>query len=286
MAELDKPQCPLCGNKILEKRCALNEYLIYFCSSCYLAFTYPMPTEKQLFDYYNNSYFSSENFLPGTNLRIGYRDYISKKNTHVANAKHIMKKLNRFWPEKPGKLLEIGCAAGFFLDYFRSLGWEVQGLDLSKDAVNYAKESLRLNASNGDLISSKLPSNNFDACLSVGTIDHMSDPLAAFAKISCVLKSGGLFLMTIGDISGPVPLHYRPPEHLFYFSRKSVKLALEKYGFEVKHLSVYWLKFSIGELWEKVSYYTKLPKPPRWIFNLKLGLRVPINEMVVIATKK
>ncbi len=286
MADLDKPQCPLCGTYNLSKKYSLGDYSFYFCSICNLGFTHPMPTEEQLFQFYNNSYFTSSQFLKNTKLLIGYQNYLAEKEVHLANAKYIMNKLGQFWLSTPGTLLEIGCAMGFFLDHVRSLGWKVKGVDLAEDAVNFAKEKLNLDTSKGDIFSLKADVNSFDACVSIGTMDHLKDPIAVFNEISRILKPNGLLLITIGSISELVPFHYRPPEHLFYFSRKSLKIALEKSGFEIKQISNFLTKYSIGEFLARFSTYIGLKRSFSWMLKLPGSIRVPTNEVVVIAKKK
>lgn len=286
MIELDKPRCPLCRTYNLSKKYSLGDYSFYFCSICNLGFTHPMPTEEQLFQFYNNSYFTSSQFLKDTKLLIGYQNYFAEKEVHLANAKYIMKKLNRFWIGDPGTLLEIGCAMGFFLDHARSLGWEVRGIDLAEDAVNFAKEKLMLDVFKGDIFSFNASSGSFDTCISIGTMDHLKNPLAVFDEILRILKPNGLLLITIGSISELVPFHYRPPEHLFYFSRKSLRIALEKSGFEVKQISNFWTQYSLGEFLARAFTYIGLRRPLRWMLKLPGSIRVPTNEVVVIAKKK
>lgn len=286
MAESDKPQCPLCRTYNLSKKYSLGDYSFYFCSTCDLGFTHPMPTEEQLFQFYNSSYFNSSQFLKDTKLLIGYQNYSAEKEIHLANARYIINKLNRFWVGAPGTLLEIGCAMGFFLDYARSLGWKVKGVDLAEDAVNFAKEKLGLDILKGDVFSLNANTNSFDACISIGTLDHLKNPLAVLDEISRILKPKGLLLITIGSISELVPFHYRPPEHLFYFSRKSLKIALEKSGFEVKQISNFWTQYSIGEFLARAFTYIGVKHPLKWMLKLPGSIRVPTNEVVVIAKKK
>lgn len=286
MAQLDKPKCPLCETYNLSKKYSLSDYSFYFCSTCNLGFTHPMPTEEQLSEFYNSSYFTSSQFLKNTKLLIGYQNYLAEKEIHLANAKYIIKKLNRFRASAPGTLLEVGCAMGFFLDHARSLGWEVKGIDLAEDAVNFAKEKLGLDVVKGDIFSLNADTDSFDTCISIGTMDHLKDPVAVFNEISRILKPNGLLLITIGSISELVPFHYRPPEHLFYFSRKSLKIALEKSGFKVKQISNFWTQYSIGEFLARFSTYIGLKRPFKWMFNFPGSIRVPTNEVVVIAKKR
>ena len=46
--------------------------------------------------------------------------------------------------QQPGKrLLDVGCAAGFFMQDAKNAGWEVQGIDIAKPALDFAKKEFR-----------------------------------------------------------------------------------------------------------------------------------------------
>ncbi len=50
-------------------------------------------------------------------------------------------KINDFYGfPKSGKLLEVGCGAGNIVSYFAKKGYECTGVDISKTAINWAKE--------------------------------------------------------------------------------------------------------------------------------------------------
>ena len=65
-------------------------------------------------------------------------------------------------------------------------------------------------------------------------------PLDIGEKIAAHLQPGGLLALTTGDI-GSLLARWRkakwrqihPPSHLHYFSKKTLRLLLAKYGFEV-----------------------------------------------------
>lgn len=248
--------CPLCGSSIIEKRATKGPYSIVLCRLCHLVFVYPIPSEEQMREFYTNSYFSG-----GTNVEIGYRmgfkDYIGDWSIHMANAKNVMNKVCRFWTDKPGFLLDVGCAHGFLLNYARSHGWRVKGIDLSTYAVNFARKELQLDVIEGTVSSLKAHSNSFDVCTAIDVFNHLRNPFSVLEEISRILKPEGLFVLSVINISGVLPFHWKPPEHLFYFSRRSIKLMLRKVGLEVKQISFFWQCYSLREFLLRLHTYIK-----------------------------
>src|SRR5262249_36404199 len=61
----------------------------------------------------------------------GYGDYLSAENSHRRMAARRLRWIGRY--QAPGRLLDVGCAAGFFIDEARQRGWEVAGIEISSD---------------------------------------------------------------------------------------------------------------------------------------------------------
>src|SRR2546426_2369357 len=40
---------------------------------------------------------------------------------------------------KPGRLLDVGCGTGLFVEAARRAGWEVRGTETSEDSIKYAR---------------------------------------------------------------------------------------------------------------------------------------------------
>ncbi len=82
--------------------------------------------------------------------------------------------------------------------------------------------------------------DKFDIFCLWDTIEHLREPHLYIKKISEHIKKGGIISLTTGDIDSFVARLQRdrwrlihPPEHLYYFSRKTISALLEKYGFKV-----------------------------------------------------
>ena len=151
--------------------------------------------------------------------------------------------LNTFKPDKPGRLLDVGCGKGYFVRACVDRGLNAWGIDLSVTGIEFARKKLHLKAHQGSLADLKNELGLFDAVTFWATIEHLPDPIRMLRDISDILKpSGRLFLDTgLGDdwldrlLPGRVQW-YDPPQHLYVFSRGGLQAALAKAGFRIERL--------------------------------------------------
>ncbi len=165
-----------------------------------------------------------------------------------------MKELESY--KKKGKLLDIGCYTGFFLELARDNGWEVEGLDPSNWASEYARKNFGLKVQSNLIENMDFPENNFDVITMWDVIEHLTNPIIALKKIQKILKSDGVFILTtyLMDSWEAKLLKSKYPflmkMHLIHFTRKTLNYALEESGFEVleirTHIRILRLSYFIG----------------------------------------
>jgi SAM-dependent methyltransferase len=172
-----------------------------------------------------------------------YKDYVADRNVIQKNFRLRLKVLEKYLDvARHRRLLEIGCAYGFFLDTVRDRFESVRGVDISEDGVRYARDTLRLNASLGDFMGLDLREGEIDVACMWDTIEHVLHPDSYLEKLSAHMKAGALLTITTGD-AGSVNARLKgsnwrlihPPTHVHYFSMKNMAAFLDKYGFEVVH---------------------------------------------------
>jgi 2-polyprenyl-3-methyl-5-hydroxy-6-metoxy-1,4-benzoquinol methylase len=139
---------------------------------------------------------------------------------------------------KSGRLLDVGCSAGFLLDEARLDGWDVYGVELSEWAVKHATEKLCLpNITRGALEQAKYPSNFFDAVVLKDVIEHLPDPKATLEEIRRILKPTGILCCNTPDIDSLPSKVLKTrwwgikQSHLYYFTTKTLQQMLEAAGF-------------------------------------------------------
>ena len=243
--------------------------------------------------YYKNARsldYGADYFLDEYKNQYG-RTYVEDEKQLRELARRRLNVLKKVDASASGRLLEIGCAAGFFLDEARSSGFEVRGLDISEFAVAYARDSLGLDARAGSFLDEANPgAGSWDALAAFYVIEHFPDQRLVFERISSLLGPGGLFVFAVPSTNGPtyttspeVWAGTHPTDHFADYSPAALKKILPLYGLELVHV-------------RPASYHpTRLrgKAPWRWILrrNPKLYRRYADffnfgDTMEVIARKK
>lgn len=163
--------------------------------------------------------------------------YISEEQGRRSAARIILDKIAKY--RRKGKILDIGCATGFLLDEARKQGWQAYGVELSKWAVNFAREKFNLDIYEGLVVEAKFPYNYFDAVVMIDTIEHLPNPRQALEEIRRILKPDGILCISTPDIESFSSriLTARwwgiQQSHLYYFSKKTFTKLLDATGFNV-----------------------------------------------------
>lgn len=142
--------------------------------------------------------------------------------------------------EPLGKLLDVGCGGGRFLNRMKKRGWQVEGIDFDAQAIEKATARYGIMGHVGDLMQCALPPDSFDAITMSQTIEHLHDPYGTLAESLRILKPGGLLVMTTPNVKsigagefGAFWRGWEPPRHLHLFSVESLRLLAQRVGFEV-----------------------------------------------------
>jgi SAM-dependent methyltransferase len=205
------------------------------CRSCGLLFRAQMPDESELAEIYGESYFAAADDNDDAQ---GYADYLSEEENHRLTARSRLHLLSRF--RDAGRLLDVGCAAGFFLDEARRGAWTVEGLELSPVVAQYAIEQLGLRVTVGKFGDDDFAAHSFDAITMWDYIEHSIDPMRDLDASRDILRPGGILALSTGDAGSPFArLSGRrwhlltPRHHNYFFTRRSLEAALNRSGFDV-----------------------------------------------------
>lgn len=96
-----------------------------------------------------------------------------------------------------GRLLDVGCATGIFLDGMRRMGWQVSGIEPSEPAARYARERFGLEVFSGLLEEAPYPAASFDAITLWDVLEHVHDPRRTLADLARLLRPGGLLVLSL-----------------------------------------------------------------------------------------
>lgn len=263
--------CNTCGAGNRELLWNINGFDIYKCKNCDLI--YAIVHENDLENAYETDYYKKV-----------YPDYEADKKVYDLNSKLTLKLMEKY--SNKGKLLEIGCAFGFFLKFAKDTGWETTGFEISKYASKLAKEKYRINVINSNFLTYQSDEKYDFACL-FDTIEHLQDPSSMIKKVAEALKPSSKIIITTGNIDalsakvlGSKWRLLAPPLHIYYYTPKTLSALLEKHGFKVltvKHTGKY---FNIGSI---LKFFLGINKDKLPVVPIKINLG---DIMTIIAEKK
>ncbi|MCA1708051.1 MAG: class I SAM-dependent methyltransferase, partial [Actinobacteria bacterium] len=201
--------CNLCGGDDAKLICVDSGYNIRRCARCSLIYVTPRPQ----FQVDEDVNFHDNAEAPGDPT---FRT--DKERVYEAG----LDQLGQLNPGK-GRLLDIGCGFGHFLEQARRGGWEPYGIDVSAVSVDYAGRELGLqNVQRRDLFGAEFPSGHFEAATLWNVLEHVPDPNATLSEVRRILRSDG------GTVVVRVPnmlVH-----HLLWLARPLLTPALRAAG--------------------------------------------------------
>ena len=167
----------------------------------------------------------------------GYPNYLEEQHLLVNRGEYYAKKLKKF--TNPGRMLDVGCAAGFLLQGFVNHGWQGVGIDPNQAMVDFGRANLELDLHQGTL-ESHVADGPYDLISIIQVMAHFHDIPAAFDVLANSTKSGGHLLVETWNqqsltarMLGKYWHEYCPPSVLNWFTPKRLSNQLAEYGFEL-----------------------------------------------------
>ena len=168
-------------------------------------------------------------------------------------------------PERPsGHLLEVGGGNGFFLEQALEMGFDsVSGVEPSQQAVDSALPHIRKTMKVSMFNNSSAENNSTNVITLFHTLDHLEDPMGVLKTAFQKLKSNGKILVAVHNVDSfsSKLLRSKSPifdvEHTYLFSKKTLRLALEKSGFQDVTVSAYTNLYSLSYIFHLLPF----PRP-------------------------
>jgi SAM-dependent methyltransferase len=239
--------------------CAPGDWTLYRCIECRSGYLDPRPTQATLHLAYQ-SYFTHaaekdsqveqrspfhrifangyRNWRYGTKTEPSSRLGILLKALQPSRRSKIaaeMRQLPRSWPG--ASLLDLGCGDGQFLEWARSAGWRVLGVDPDPKAAAVAR-SRGIDVHLGKIDELDPAEHQFDMITLSHVIEHVHHPTVVIKACHRLLKPNGQIWIETPNLDSTghdiFRAHWRglePPRHLVLFTRSSLQLALRQAGF-------------------------------------------------------
>ena len=105
--------------------------------------------------------------------------------------------------KKGGKLLEIGCGSGEFLEV-ASDRFDVYGIDISPYAVNASQRVSGAHVFNVDIEKAYLSRSRYDVIAAFNVLEHLDRPDRVLNQVCSALPHEGLFIGSVPNNTGLV----------------------------------------------------------------------------------
>jgi SAM-dependent methyltransferase len=271
--------CIVCGG-LLRPAMRKDGFELVSCVDCGLLLRRDLPPRGELDEIYAPDYFKHDEAHPVG----GYADYLGDAERHRETARRRLALLARFAP-RSGRLLDVGAAAGFFVDEAARAGWDAQGIDVAAHVVEWGRRELGVQLGVGDLAGFEADAA-FAAITMWDYIEHSLDPAGELARCCELLLPGGLVALSTGDRDSLVARLTRsrwhlltPRHHNFFFSESTLARLLERIGFEVVWSGHPGTRYSVAHLAYKLGFTA----PER---VARYSLPVNLFDIVTVVARK
>ncbi len=236
---LEYVACNLCGGNNTRKICTKNgrfsglPFDLVKCRDCGLFYLNPRLSEETLLRFYNTDYYSGRSDESNYFL-----EFERQSNTYEIDFQvSVLKKL----VPAPAKILDVGCGLGTLLRALEREGYEVEGIEISPVAADFAKKN-GLHVVCGDFCETERARNEYDAIVAIEVVEHVYNPMEFFRRAYDSLKPGGIFYCTTGNFQNftwqhalfgraSVDCYIVPEEHVVLYSTDTMKRYYQKAGF-------------------------------------------------------
>ncbi len=150
-----------------------------------------------------------------------------------------------------GRLLDVGCGNGVFLQQMQELGWQAEGIEPDPEAAKIAV-SRGFRVMSDTLEHADLPKEQYDAITATHVMEHFRQPQFALERIASSLKRGGTFVSISPNPVGLLSKLFQDkwyeldaPRHLVIPSPEGYRIMCRKVGLRPicwsTHLITFWI---------------------------------------------
>ena len=235
--------CPACLSDKIEPALEARDhtvsgenFAIWQCQHCTLRFTQGVPDQAHIGPYYQ-----SEDYISHSNTSKGLINglYQQVRSITLGQKRKLIEQLN---DGKSGRLLDVGCGTGEFLNTMQQAGWEVRGFEPDEGARAFAKTQYGLHVESPEqLFDTGL--GQFQIITLWHVLEHVHQLQDYVARLKSLLAPGATLLVAVPNYQssdaesyGSFWAAYDVPRHLYHFSPLAMHLLLQRHGIEVEKM--------------------------------------------------
>lgn len=236
--------CPICTSDNWTPVLVAETFAIVRCTTCTLARTMPVPAESDGREHFAEDFHHYQRF---------YTEQCELRYGFAARMLHVVRAF-----KAAGRILDIGCGLGFFLDYARRHGYQCVGIDTSAAATRFAREQLRLNVIASDFMHAQFSApDTFDVITANHVLEHISLPIPFLEKARRLLEPGGILISASPNFGGLLPrllgrrwYGLQPAQHVWQFTPGSYRALFRKAGFRVERTQIDSMHYAPASDWK------------------------------------
>ena len=231
-------KCLICDSENLKEKLALKDYFltqkdfrVIKCQDCGFLFTDPKPKEDEL-----GLFYKSENYISHNASKFSFYNVVYKavRNFALASKLRLISKY-----KSSGKILDIGCGTGEFLNQARKKAFKVSGIEPNKSAREFAIENYNLEIKNENYLS-EIDDYSIDVISMWHVLEHVYNLDERLNSIERILKKDGVLIIAVPNPKSYDAEFYEQfwaawdvPRHLYHFTQSALSKLIEKFNFEI-----------------------------------------------------
>ena len=238
------------------------------CRRCGLVYVSPRPQRQAI----EHAYAEVDNSL--------YLEQGSERSRTFARAIRWLEKAGA----RKGRLLDVGCAGGFFVKAAGDAGWAAEGLEISRHLCQFGRDALGVSITQGTLERAPFLEQSFDVITFWDVLEHVADPSGTLDRAKRLLKPGGHLLVNYPDYGSLWAKWlgrrwwFLIDVHIYYFTPATLAKLLEKHGFQMCLQRRHFQTLRLGYLLQRAQ--ASFPRLGRWMETCcrRMGLQnVPVT---------
>jgi 2-polyprenyl-3-methyl-5-hydroxy-6-metoxy-1,4-benzoquinol methylase len=232
--------CPLCLSQEIPHFLSCTDHFvtgevfnICKCLKCGFTFTQDYPEESE-----TSRYYESEEYISHSDSKKGItgKAYQFIRNIMLNRKKRIVRKMTGL---STGRILDIGSGTGYFLNAMKKSGWQIQGIEISSGAREYAVSKFKIDTINPEKITT-LSSGSYDCITLWHVLEHFHEPYKFMEEISRLINTEGVVIIALpnsnsfdSEYYGKKWAAYDVPRHLWHFNPSTFALFAAKNNFSI-----------------------------------------------------
>lgn len=257
MSKILHNSCPICSSDKINTVFTGKDYShtgeefeVAQCGNCQFVFTQNAPNQESIGKYYESEdYVSHSDTQKGLFFKVYHtvRKYMLSQKRKMVEAQ-----------TSKGKLLDIGCGTGYFLNEMKSNNWDVSGIEQDEKARTYGANKFSITIKEPKALY-ELENNSLNAITMWHVLEHVHDLNEYLTQIKNLLKKDGTLCIAVPNHDSHDGKHYGKqwaawdlPIHLWHFTPASMHTLMDKHGFTItKHYRLPFDSFYVSLLSEK-----------------------------------